>query len=104
MRKVQSITLWEQSLQVLCSNETKLYLREKKRELQLTYDGHEGVKVANVEAFPRHVDEELDDSGSVLLFPRLLTKWRTLKTALCLSFISNKHIYQTAKCCSPKRL
>lgn len=104
MRKVQSITLWEQSLQVLCSNETKLYLREKKRELQLTYDCHKGVKVADVEAFPRHVDEELDDSGSVLLFPRLLTKWRTLKTALSLSFISNKHIYQTAKCCSPKRL
>lgn len=85
-------------------NYKTLYLREKKRELQLTYDGHEGVKVADVEAFPCYVDEELDDSGSVLLFPRLLTKWRTLKTALGLSFISNKHIYQTAKCFSLKRL
>lgn len=74
-------------------NYKTLYRTEKKRELKLTYDGHEGVKVADVEAFPCHVDEELDDSGSVLLFPRLLTKWRTLKTALGLSFISNKHIY-----------
>lgn len=49
------------------------------KEKELTDDGHEGVKVADVEAFARHVDEELDDSSSVLLLHRLLTKWRTLK-------------------------
>lgn len=38
---------------------------------KLTDDGHEGVKVADVEAFTRHVDKELDDSGSVLLLHRL---------------------------------
>lgn len=47
-------------------------------DAELTDDGHEGVKVADVEALSRHVNEELHDSSSVLLLPRLLTKWRTL--------------------------
>ena len=56
------------------------YLRWKDKTL--TYDGHEGVKVADVEAFSRHVDEELDDSSSVLLLHWLLTKWRTLEKCI----------------------
>lgn len=49
-------------------------LRGKETEHPLTYDGHERVKVADVEAFACHVDEELDDSSSVFLLHRLLTK------------------------------
>lgn len=36
-------------------------------EGELTDDGHEGVEVSDVEAFTRHINEELDDSGSVFL-------------------------------------
>lgn len=50
----------------------KCHVRGKDKEL--TYDGHEGVEVADVEALARHVDEELDDSSSVLLLHGLLTK------------------------------
>lgn len=72
----------------LCSMWKKKYILERipltcclsgrGTEHQLTYDGHEGVKVADVEAFPRHINEELDDSGSVFFLHRLGTKWRTL--------------------------
>lgn len=41
------------------------------KEAELTDDGHEGVEVADVEALAGHVDEELDDPGSVLLLHRL---------------------------------
>lgn len=44
------------------------------QEKQLTYDGHEGVEVADVEALAGHVDEELDDPSSVLLFHGLCNK------------------------------
>lgn len=75
------------------------YLGGKKNEHQLTYDGHEGVKVAYVEAFARHVDEELDDPSSVLLLHRLLTEGRTLKVSIspqdCLfiEFVRNQDVY-----------
>lgn len=57
------------------------YLREKNTEKPLTDDGHEGVKVADVEAFSGHVNEELDDSSSVLLLHRLETK-KALKNSI----------------------
>lgn len=61
-------TFWKESLNI----------SGRGTEHQLTYDGHEGVKVADVEAFPRHINEELDDSGSVFFLHRLGTKRRTL--------------------------
>lgn len=42
----------------------------------LTNDGHERVEVADIEAFPCHVDEELDDASSVLFLHRLHGKQR----------------------------
>lgn len=39
--------------------------------VSLTYDGHEGVEVADVETLLSHVDEELYDPRSVLLLHRL---------------------------------
>lgn len=49
-----------------------------KTEHQLTDDGHEGVKVADVEALASHVDEELDDPSSVFLFHGLRRKMEDL--------------------------
>lgn len=49
------------------------YNQEEKQK-QLTYDGHEGVEVADVEALAGHVDEELDDPGPVFLFHGLRNK------------------------------
>lgn len=40
----------------------------------LTNDGHERVEVADVEAFSRHVDEELDDTCTMFLLYRLCDK------------------------------
>lgn len=49
-------------------------LNQGEKQKQLTYDGHEGVEVADVEALAGHVDEELDDPSSVLLFHGLWDK------------------------------
>lgn len=51
------------------------------KEAELTYDGHEGVEVADVEALAGHVDEELDDSGSVFLLHRLQEDMKTHQSA-----------------------
>lgn len=53
-----------------CRN-TYINENQEKEPEQLTYDGHEGVEVADVEALAGHIDEELDDSGSVFLLHRL---------------------------------
>lgn len=37
------------------------------RKVRLTDDGHEGVEVANVEALPGNIDEELYHRGPLLL-------------------------------------
>lgn len=50
---------------------TNCILGKPGKPAQLTYDGHEGVEVADVEALASHVDEELDDSSSVFLLHRL---------------------------------
>lgn len=39
--------------------------------LTLTYDSHERIKVPDVEALPSHIDEELNDLGTLLLLGRL---------------------------------
>lgn len=44
------------------------HLKQEEKQKLLTYDGHEGVEVADVEALAGHVDEELDDPSSVFLF------------------------------------
>ncbi len=65
---------------------SKCFLKENEKEL--TDDGHEGVKVADVEAFTSHVDEELDYSCSVLLLHGLWTKWAKIKELHQLSGVS----------------
>lgn len=47
---------------------------QEEKQKQLTYDGHEGVEVADVEALAGHVNEELDDPRSVFLFHGLCKK------------------------------
>lgn len=63
-------------LEILANH--SIFCFEKKQERQLTYDGHEGVKVADVEAFTSDVDEELDDSSAVLLLHWLSKKLETI--------------------------
>lgn len=48
-----------------------IYKKKKTQIKALTNDGHERVEVADIEAFPCHVNEELDDASSVLFLHRL---------------------------------
>lgn len=65
--------------------------------LRLTDDGHEGVEVANVEALPGNVDEELDHLGPLLLFCRLKKEQQQIilsdyRNIICFYSKKNTHV------------
>lgn len=77
-RKVISEQMWLMVLTAFPPKQGRAHkyslLNQQEKQKQLTYDGHEGVEVADVEALASHVDEELDDPSSVLLFHGLCNK------------------------------
>lgn len=64
---------------------------------KLTYDGHEGVEVADVEALAGHVDEELNDSGSVFLLHRLQEDMKMHQSAGASGSLSQRDILKASK-------